>query len=352
MKRYLAVLLFLISFSAIAHADVATLKNGDRITGALVMIQGGSLTLKSDTLGSVSIPLANVTSYSADKPVAVIIKGQAPIQGSLTLTSSGDFQVVANGRTRTIPAKSVDTVMPASDYNSLVAANPAPWQAWKGNASLGYNLQNGNQHTTNLATTLGAVRERPAAPIFEAHWRTEFDFAGLLSHAHQDGNTVTSRTFTANLMQQYVVTPDNFLFLVAQLNHVSTQGLYLQQTYGGGYGRNLIKNARTNFSVTAGPTFVQEKFFTGQLTRTAELLIGESLGEQFSKRFRLDHFLQFYPDLINTGEYRFDTSTVLSYKLSTRFSLNASAIDLYLSNPPAGNQKNNITFSTGIGYSF
>jgi hypothetical protein len=31
--------------------------------------------------------------------------------------------------------------------------------------------------------------------------------------------------------------------------------------------------------------------------------------------------------------------------------VNSSVIDLYLSNPPTG-EKNNITFSLGIGYSF
>ena len=51
-------------------------------------------------------------------------------------------------------------------------------------------------------------------------------------------------------------------------------------------------------------------------------------------------------------EYRFDTTTVLSIKLFNRFSFNTSAIDLYLSNPPPGNEKNNITLSTGIGYTF
>ena len=81
------------------------------------------------------------------------------------------------------------------------------------------------------------------------------------------------------------------------------------------------------------------------------MLLGETLGEQFSKRLRLDHYLHFYPDLIHGGQYRFDTSAVLSYKLSNKFSVNAGVIDLYLSNPPTG-EKNNITFSAGIGYSF
>ena len=117
-------------------------------------------------------------------------------------------------------------------------------------------------------------------------------------------------------------------------------------------GRDVVKNARTTFSVLGGPTYVQEKFINpGNFTRTIQLLVGETLGEQFSKRLRLDHYLHSYLDLEHGGQYRFDTSAVLSFKLTTKLLVNASVIDLYLSNPPTG-EKNNITFSTGIGYSF
>ncbi len=50
-------LLFLVN---VARADVVTLKNGDRITGTLVTIKGGTLQLKSDILGDLSIPMAKV----------------------------------------------------------------------------------------------------------------------------------------------------------------------------------------------------------------------------------------------------------------------------------------------------
>jgi len=359
LKLTLTIFLALICLASIGRADVATLKNGDRVTGTLVMIKGGTLQLKTDNLGVVSIPMANVATYSADKPVAVIIKGQEPMRGTLELLPSGDWQVkAANGQVQTVAAAKPDLIMPSADYDKLEVA-PGLWQAWKGTASLGYSIQNGNQETNTLTTSITGARERPATPIFEPHWRTNFDFTTLFSHAEQKNpapphnitSTVTSRTLTADLRQDYLFTGNNFVFVFGQLNHVSTQDLYLQQTYGGGFGRDVVKNARTTFSVLGGPTYVQEKFFDGLLTRTSDLLVGETLGEQFSKRLRLDHYLHFYPDLVHGGQYRFDTSAVLSFKLTNKLLVNASVIDLYLSNPPTG-EKNNITFSTGIGYSF
>jgi len=91
LKITLTCLLFCLT--TIARADVATLKNGDRVTGALVTIKGGTLQLKTANLGSVSIPMAQVVSYSSDKPVALVIKGQEPVRGMLELLPSGDWQV-------------------------------------------------------------------------------------------------------------------------------------------------------------------------------------------------------------------------------------------------------------------
>jgi len=359
LKLTFTTLVALICLAGIAHADVLTLKNGDRVTGTLVTIQGGTLQLKTANLGTISIPMAQVATYTAEKPVAVVIKGQEPVRGTLELLPSGDWQVkTANGQVQTIPAAKPELIMPVEDYQKVEQA-PSLWQAWKGAASLGYSLQNGSQETDTLTTSLAASRERPATPIFEPHMRTKFDFTALFSHAEQKSltppfvvtSTVSSRTFTTDLRQDYLFSADNFVFAFGQVNHISTQAVYLQQTYGGGFGRDVVKNARTNFSVLGGPTYVQEKFFNGLLTKTIELLIGESLSEQFSKRLRLDHYLHVYPDLRNGGEYRFDTSTVLSYKLSGKVSVNASLIDLYLSNPPTG-EKNNLTFSAGVGYAF
>ena len=318
--------------------------------------------MKTANLGSVSIPMAQVATYTVEKPVAVVIKGQQPIRGRLELLPSGDWQVKgANGQVQTIAAAKPDLIMPADEYDKVEQA-PGPWQAWKGSASLGYSIQNGNQETNTLAISIAAGRERPATPIFEAHWRTKFDFTTLFSHAEQKQfpltgpptitSTVTSRTLTADVRQDYLFTGDNFVFIFGQVNHVSTQDVYLQQTYGGGFGRDMIKNARTTFSVLGGPAYVQEKFIIpGNLTQTMQLLVGETLGEQFSKRLRLDHYFHIYPDLEHSGQYRFDTSAVLSFKLTNKLLVNANLIDLYLSNPPTG-EKNNVAFSMGIGYSF
>ena len=301
MRTILLAILACLSVEA-AWADVVTLKNGDRVTGKLVTVKGGNLDLKSDILGELTIPMDKVASFLVEKPAAVVVKGKPPVEGQLQLEPSGDWQVTAKGAPQTVAAASVDLIMPASDYQSLVEHTAKPWQDWKGSASLGYGLQYGNQDTRTFTTTINAVRERPATPIFTPHWRTNFDLATLLSNSTENGVFVDSHTFSTDVRPQYLFTESNFVFGLVQFDHISTQGLYWRQTYGGGYGRDLIKNPNTTFSVLGGLTYVHEKFFDGSWDDSAQGLIGEILGHQFSKRVRLDHDFNFYPNLSDTGQ--------------------------------------------------
>jgi putative salt-induced outer membrane protein YdiY len=350
-------LLAVLLFGATAQADVVTLKNGDRLTGTLVTVKGGNLELKSEVLGSpttplaLTIPLAQVASFSAEKP-AVVVQGQKTVEGQLVLQPSGDWQVTEKGQSQTVPAANVDLILPADAYHALVEHKAKLWQDWHGTSSLGYAIQRGDQQTSNFSATVAAIRERPATPIFQRHWRTNYNLTTLLSHATENGTEISSNTFSTGFRQDYLFTPRSFLFGFAQIDHVGPQGLYLRQTYGGGYGYDLISTSRTVFSLLGGLDYVHEKFVTGDSNSAAEALAGEKLGIQFTKRVRLDHNLNFYPNLSDTGRYRFDTATTLSAQLVNKFSVNVGVIDLYLSNPAAGSKKNNVAFTTGLGYTF
>ncbi|MGH9354628.1 MAG: DUF481 domain-containing protein, partial [Terriglobia bacterium] len=227
------------------------------------------------------------------------------------------------------------------------------WQDWKGNASFGYAIQRGDQQTGTINANVAAVRERPEAPIFIRHFRTNYSLLMLFSKAQQDGVVVRSNTITTLLREDYLVSPSNFVFGFAQLDHILAQGIYLRQTYGGGFGHDFIHTSRTTFSGLAGITFVNTKFYTGgRAVQSAEALLGETLSIALTKNIHFDHYLNFYPNLSNTGEYRFDTSSSLALKLFSQVTANVGLIDLYLSNPTPGNHKNNVAFTTGIGYSF
>jgi putative salt-induced outer membrane protein YdiY len=352
MKVIICVLITLVCAGLSARADVVNFKNGDRVSGTLIRVKSGNLELKSEVLGSLTIPLSKVASFSSAKMSVVVVKGEGPAHGQIELEPWGAWQVKGDGKQRIIAASNVDLIMPADSYHTLMEHAARPWQDWKGAGSLGFSIQRGNQQRTIFSATHNAVRERPEAPIYATHWRTNFGLTTVLSHVSQNGTSLASNTISSSLRQDYLLAPTNFVFGLAQLDHVGAQGLYLRKTLGAGFGRDLIRTPRATFSLIGGVNGVQEKFFTGAYNQNTEALSGEKLGLQITRRARLDHHLTFHPNLTSEGRYRLDSTTNLSVRLTSRFSLTSGVIDLYLSNPASGSKKNDIAFTTGLGFTF
>jgi putative salt-induced outer membrane protein YdiY len=336
-----------------AAADVVLLKNGDRITGTFVSVRATTLNMQAAGLGNLAIPLGQVAALSVTNAVTLVARGQAARHGMLTLGASGAWQLIDdNGVTHTIELASVEVILPAAGYQSLVTHSARPWQDWNGIADLGYSIQRGNQQTNTFSSSVDARRERPPAPTFARHGRVNVHLTMLLSNAVEDETSIGSNTLSTSLRQDILFAPGNFVFGIMQFDHVGTEGLTLRQTYGGGSGYDVLLGKRGTLSLLGGLTFVREVFLTDGGQHTAQLLVGEKLRFQFTPRIRFDHTTNAYPNLTIPGQYHFDTRTAVDIKLTTRFALHTGLIDLYLTNPALGSERNNFSLTTGIGVTF
>jgi putative salt-induced outer membrane protein YdiY len=353
IARITCALIVLAGVGAAAEADVVILKNGDRVTGTFLSVRGSNLNLQTESLGNLTIPVARVAAVSFAASVTVVVRDQPPLRGGLALGLSGNWELTDdNGITRTIGAGSVEVILPAERYQSLVDHMARPWEDWTGTANLGYSVQRGNQQTNTFSSSVDARRERPPAPIFARHGRTNAHLTMLLSNAIEAGTSFGSNTISTSVRQDFLFTPGNFVFGIVQFDHVGTEGLSLRQTYGGGSGYDVSLTRRGTASLFAGLTLVRELFSTGGDQQTAQLLAGEKVRFQLTPRVRLDHTVNAYSNLTILGQYHFDTRTGLDVKLTNRFSLNTGLIDLYLTNPAPGSRRNNFALTTGIGATF
>jgi putative salt-induced outer membrane protein YdiY len=360
MKRLICALVGMVLIAVSARASIVVLKNGERVAGTWVNVQNGSLTFKSDTLGQVTIPVGKIKSFAPSKPAVIVRTNKSIARGRLRLLPSGSWQVSQNGRVQVVPASKVNVIMPESQYTSLVQHRAALWQDWKGNANFGYNLQRGDQQSGVISFNVAATRERPPTPIFMRHFRTNYSLVMLYSKITQNGSQISSNTLTTNLREDYLISPANFLFVSGELDHIEAQGLYLRQTYGGGFGRDLIHSSRTVFSILGGLAFVNEKLYTvppstaaaPPATQSAQALVGENLDMALTKRVHLTHFFTIYPNLTHTGQYYFNSASGLAMTLTSRITSNINFVDNYLSNPIPGSHKNNVALTLGFGITF
>ena len=68
MLRWAFVIIMVLGFSIVAQADVVVFKNGDKLTGKVIKMEGGKLTFKADIAGEIPLDLANIQTFSTDEP--------------------------------------------------------------------------------------------------------------------------------------------------------------------------------------------------------------------------------------------------------------------------------------------
>lgn len=117
-----------------------------------------------------------------------------------------------------------------------------------GNVWLRYRSRRLAIHHLELGPT--AIHKSPDLPGLTERWRTNFFLNSLFSSTKSASNqTISANSMTTGLRQDFLFTPHDFVFGLAQLDHIETQDLYLRQTYGGGFGRDIIHRSRTQFSL-------------------------------------------------------------------------------------------------------
>ena len=314
-------------------AGQITLKNGDRISGAITSSDGKSLNLKTEYAGDVTIKWEAIQSISSSEPLYVTAHDGRVIVGAVSV-SNGNLEIAtAQSGTVTLSQDSIQTIRSESEQKAL--------GAWGGVFDTGLSLARGNANTTTF--TVGAhgarVTDKDKASAF---------VTSIYSRGRSNGvNLTTASAINAGLRYEFNLSPRVFAFAFTDFDHDRFQQLDLRNVIGGGIGQHVIKTDTTTFDLFGGLSFNQE-FFSTLTRRSAEALAGEEFDKKLTSAFSIRERLEFYPNLTNLGQYRvvFDTAAIT--KVSKALSWQLDISDRYLSNPILGLKGNDLLLTTGL----
>jgi putative salt-induced outer membrane protein len=361
MRRgFLGVLLISMAAS-MAHADQVTLKNGDRYSGTIVTGDGKTLLLKTEFAGDITIQWDAITAMESDQVVYLTLKDGTKVSGKVT-TQDGKFVVagatpgpaVAPATKDTIVAVRDDAEQKAYDLAAERMAHPKFTYFWSGLFDTGLALTRGNSSTTTFTLATKEVRETPRDKLTV--------YANYIYG--NDASTPPSRT-TANALNAGVrgdlnLTPKIYLFALADYQTNALQNLDLRQTYGGGVGYHVIKNANTTFDIFGGLTYERDvfgaytlvgpppRFIAAIKTNSLTAVVGEEFDAKLSQRSTFTERLSIYPNLSNAGDIRTQFDTTLVTKLKAWLSWQLTFGDSYINYPPPGLKDNDLLLSTGL----
>jgi putative salt-induced outer membrane protein YdiY len=339
--------------TALANADQITLKNGDRISGAITKNDGKNLTIKSEFAGMVTVPWDAVTGLTSTSPLHVELKDGQRIVGTVALPADGTTMAVTTKETGAVTAsrESIRSIRSSDEQASYDAEierfrNPRLVDLWTGFLDTGFATTQGNAKTTSF--TLGANASR-----ITSRDKISVAYTSLFASSNASGTNIT----TANAKRGSIgydlnLNPNWFVFGSVDLEADRFQNLDLRFVPAGGLGGHLIKRENTLLDLRLGVSGNREFFSTGLNRTSAEILVGEEYVRKFSEAFSLNQKLVFYPNMTDTGSYRMNFDMAAVTVIRRWLSWQVTASDRFLSNPVQGRKKNDVLLTTGLRITF
>ena len=345
-------------------ADVLVLANGDQLTGKLLREADGTVTFHSDMAGDLSFTWDKIKSIRTTQKFAVIEQGQhisrkTPdsnvAQGTIAIQDD-TIQVAG----KEIPEKNAQYVVDQDSYIKQVRGNHGWGYGWGGSLSAGAADV---QATQNSRTFTGAgtfVRTIPGVSWMDPQNRTTADFTAAYGSLSQPGAATTKTNILhADAEHDWFLSPRLYALADTSFDHNYSQGLNLQQIYGGGLGFVLIKTPRQELDLKGDIHYERQNFgFTpGIVPPTAtpnKNLIGADIGDTYMAK--LAHGMVFNQGLVVTPAFNMPkaysalATAGLTFPVYKRLGFNLSALDDFLNDPAFGSKKNSFQFSAGLTY--
>ncbi len=154
-----ALALVLAAFST-AHlvADVVEIKGGARIVGQVTKIDDGSVVVRTDYAGTLTIKQSEVTSITTDAPVAVRLSSGTRIEGKVSGGPDGSLQIAGADGTISTSVSKVAASWAAGSEDPAVAALQRHWTY---EASVDVAGKTGNKEQLGTAGAFRAILKAP-----------------------------------------------------------------------------------------------------------------------------------------------------------------------------------------------
>ena len=273
-------------------ADVIIFTDGEKIIGHLERADDSSVVFKSDMVGEITVDWSKIQELRSPEKFAVIPKGVKlrnskdlgkAAQGTVVVTDQKvQLNTGAQSPPQTIPVSNVAAVVPAPAFERGFQ-NTGFFKGWKGGATGGISLTEATQKNQTYTAALNIVRAVPSENWLDVRNRTIFDLNEAYGKLSQPGSpAVKTSLFHLDAEQDHYLSPRLFVFGHAAFDHSFSQGLDLQQTYGGGIGFVVFKQVNQELDVKASADYIDQQFAVSNLNKK---LFGTIFGETYVRKF-------------------------------------------------------------------
>lgn len=127
-------------------------------------------------------------------------------------------------------------------------------------------------------------------------------------------------------------------------------------SFGGGIGRDLIREATTSFQVLTGNVFTRENYFASlgpnPQENNEEGFIRFNFETHTFKTMQVDAQATVFPSISTPGRFRFGAQSSMMFEIVRNLYGKFSVYENYDTRPPVAAPKNDFGASTSVGWKF
>jgi hypothetical protein len=362
----LLILVFLSSAGLRAQApksepDVVVFANGEKLVGHFESFSGGTAKFKSDTLGEITIELSKVQELHTSEKFAVIgknvklgrsEKGSQIPQGTISVANKSVQVDAGTGQpAQTVPLDNLNNIIDEATFEQAFH-HSSIFQKWKGAITVGSSIVEATQNSVSFNTTVALVRAIPTEDWLAPRNRTMLGFSDSYGKVTQPGTPdVRTSIYHAAAERDEYLNSQIYGFGAAAFDHNFSQGLDLQQLYGGGIGWSTIHKKNETLDFKGSIDYEKQQFvIPSENQNLLTSVFAEFYTLKFAHGILLNEELSASPAWTNSRAFSSYGSLGITLPVYKRFGFNANVIDSLLNNPPPGFKKNSIQFTTGLSY--
>lgn len=335
------LIVLLASFRAAGQSIIIHLKNGDRVSGQILSEGGNSLKLTNRFLGSVEIPLAEISRREVITETGTdeTRKGTAAVSAPSTNIVVGTNIVVITTNAPPPAPPPKPPLTPANPEATPIATTPSHWKHdLRFGLNLRYATKDSHEFLTILKSTYGKA---PFRHIFDVNFK----------YGRVEG-ALSANSLTASEKTEYQLTPKSYVFNLIGGGYDEIRRIDSQYEVGPGFGVELLKLTNFVWKGEMGFNFQQQNRADDTRQNSYSVRIAEIFAWRVWDKLTADLKAEFFPNLDEFGEYRLRIESTLRYPVSNRLSLNLDIIDLYDTRPPADVSNNDLQIRSTIGVTF
>ena len=320
--------------------DVATLSNGDRITGEVKGLERGRLEFDTDDAGTLYFEWEKLLTLVATARVFEVVTGNG-VRFVGTLTAAPDRSLAVSG------AGQVDAVA-MRDIVLITPIGRSFWSKLDGSIDAGFNYTK-SSGIAQLNLDSETVFRKPA---FAGR------LSGSLTQTQQDNDDDESDDDDrATIEASYLRYPWQkwFVYVATRFETNKSLGLKLRSELSAAAGPRLINTIRAQMTLGAGFSVNDERGVDVAPTQNFEgvLTFRTAYYTYDRPKTNLDLSLDYYPSLSNFGRHRVHFDSGVKRELFKDLFVSLSVYNTYDSRPPNPAANNNdVGIVTSIGWKY